>query len=102
MAAISGGSGQLGSIGATALALSTGTLTTTATTFRTKCVIKSVAANSTNFIYVGNVSSLATSSGFQLASGVEETFDVGFFGGDLANAYVIGSTTGLAVSFWYV
>ncbi len=81
--------GQLGSIGATALQLTANT-----SPLGNGVLIKSMAANSTNKVYVGLVGVLTT-TGYELASGESALFAVP----DASKLYVIGSTTGLAVSF---
>lgn len=63
--------------------------------------IKALAAN-TGTIYVGNDSSVTASNGYPIAAGEAESFDVGFFSGNLANIYVIGSAANQAAAFWYV
>lgn len=64
--------------------------------------IKALAANTTGVIYVGNSLAVTAVNGFPLAAGEAESFDVAWFGGNLANIYVIGSTTNLAVAYWWV
>lgn len=63
--------------------------------------IKALAANS-GTIYLGNDSSVTASNGYPLAAGEECSFDVGWFSGNLANIYAIGSAANQAAAFWYV
>lgn len=64
--------------------------------------IKALAGNSTGIVYVGNDADVTASNGYPLAAGEECSFDVGWFTGNLANIYVIGSTANLGVAYWYV
>lgn len=97
--------GAKASIGATPLALATSTVICTGV------VIKALASNS-GTVYVGNDSNVATSTGFPLAAGDQQSFDIKWFLGwspatsanaaDLASIYVVGSTTGQEVRYWFV
>lgn len=97
------GYGQKSSIGA-----SSTPLVASATLALTGVRIKALAANSTGIVYVGNTTGVLTTTGYPLAAGEECSFDAGFFGltpgaaADLQNIFLIGSTTGLAVAYWYV
>ncbi len=87
--------GSKGSIGATALQL-----TTTSFACRRGVLVKADAGNSTNFIYVGILGVTAgiaapTTDGYKLA--VNESVDIAI--DDPSKLYVIGSTSSLAVSF---
>lgn len=63
--------------------------------------IKALSGNSDGIVYVG-LAGVTTATGFPLAAGEAESFDTGWFGGDLVNIFVIGSTTNLAVAYWWV
>ena len=87
--------GSLGSIGATALQL-------TSTSFAAKkgVWVKGDAGNSTNFVFVGLLGvtagiSAPTTDGYKLAVNAEHFFQID----DPSKLYVIGSTTGLAVNW---
>lgn len=91
--------GQKSSIGGTALALTSRTITPLG-----PVKIKADAANGANLVYVGRSGLTAgaadATSGFELAAGKEMEIPPNVVpGGLLENLYVIGSTTGLAV-FW--
>jgi hypothetical protein len=87
--------GSKGSIGGTALQL-----TSTVTPLLRGITVKADAANSTAFVYVGNSNVTAgiaapTTDGFKLAAGESVSFEID----DVSKVWVIGSTTGLAVSW---
>lgn len=88
--------GSLASIGATALQI-----TSTATPLKWGVRIKAAHANSTNFIYVGCNSTLTagvaapTTDGYQLALDTEVFIPID----DLSKIWVIGSTTGLVLTW---
>lgn len=106
MAAVASPSyGALASIGATPLPLALTTVVSTGV------VIKALASNS-GTVYVGNDSNVTTSTGFPLAAGDVQSFDIKWFLGwspltnvnaaDLASIYIVGSTTGQEVRYWFV
>ena len=87
--------GSLGSIGATALQL-----TATSRKLAQGVTVKADAGNAGNFIFVGLIGvtagiSAPTTDGFKLAAGQEIEIPID----DPSKIYVIGSTTGLAVSW---
>lgn len=86
--------GSKGSIGATALQL-----TTDPTPLRRGVTVKAALGNSTNKVYVGlagvTADNTAATDGFELLGGDSVTIEI-----DAASKlYVIGSTTGLKVFF---
>ena len=87
--------GSLGSIGATALQL-----TSVTRKLAQGVTIKADAGNAANFVFVGLVGvtagiSAPTTDGYKLAAGQEIEIAID----DPAKIYVIGSTTSLAVSW---
>lgn len=87
--------GSLGSIGATALQL-----TTNSTSLRRGVTIKAAATNTTNKVYVGLSTVTAgvaapTTDGFELVGGDSVSIEID----NASRLYIIGSTTGLAVSW---
>jgi hypothetical protein len=86
--------GERTSIGATALQL-----TTTSFAARQGVEIRADAANGANFVYVGNSDVTAggtdATDGFKLAAGERVFIPID----DPSKVWVIGSTTGLAVSW---
>ena len=87
--------GSKASIGATALQL-----TSTSRSLNRGVKVKADAGNSTNFIFVGLSgvtagTSAPTTDGYKLAAGEETELAID----DPSKIYVIGSTTGLAVSW---
>lgn len=76
-------------------------LTAVSTKVAVGVVVKVVAAN-TKTIYFGNDSGVTAANGFPVVGGDSQSFDAGFFNGDLANLYCIGSEANLAVAYWYV
>lgn len=65
-------------------------------------VVVKVMGSTANTMYFGNDSSVTAGNGFPVIGGDSQPFDVGWFGGDLANIYVIGSTTNMSVAYWYI
>lgn len=90
--------GSLSSIGATALQLSGRSVRN-----RGGIRVKARASNSTNLVYVGGPSVTAGTAdgtdGYELAAGDEILLPVNQFR-TVSDVYVIGSTTGLKVSWW--
>ncbi len=76
-------------------------LAASSTPVQTGVRVKVIAATSKT-VYVGNNASVTTGNGYPIIGGDAESFDVGFFGGDLANLYFAGSEAGLTVGYWYV
>lgn len=65
-------------------------------------VVVMVLGDSANSVYFGNDSSVTTSNGFPVLGGSSQSFDKGWFSGDLTNIYAIGSTTNMTVAWWYI
>jgi hypothetical protein len=69
--------------------------------------IKALASN-TGKIYVGNSDAVTATTGYELAAGQAEAFDVGWFNagpgqyGDIADIYVIGSAANQGACFFWV
>lgn len=98
--------GAKASIGASAVALAASTV------IARGVVIKALTANGAGVVYVGNTDAVTTATGFPLYAGDQQTFDVAWFTGfapssqanaaNLSSIYLIGSTTGLEVRYWFV
>lgn len=92
--------GAKSSIGGTAVALKA-----TSTTFKSSITLKGGSGNSTNKVFVGNSNGVTAGSaddtdGYELMTDKELTLPAAFFDFDLANVWLIGSTSSLKVYWW--
>jgi hypothetical protein len=92
--------GRKSAIGASAVAL-----IGSSTPFSYQVQVVAANGNGSGLVYIGLSTVMAnaadTTDGYELAAGQTVTIPAAFCGGDLANLFAIGSTTGLKVFFIY-